>query len=157
MWQTNKLINTILGVTAILSLFYVLVGRDLSFVTVLNEMQSNRYLVYFVPPDSPRENIDELTMAKKIDDLLDAYTQFVEKNLESRVIHHYTATLRGIAVEIKNSKGLKKVLSSVPAKPKEITPELLSQILYDLKKEEIEALGLQLKVEKDRKMTAINT
>lgn len=156
MGQTNKFINIILGISALIGLIYVLAGQEQLGVVGTSDV-NNRYMVYFVPDSNRQTKEDDDTTAQHYKDLVDSYGKYVEANLGGKVIHRYTTTLQGLAVELRNTKELAKALSRESVSFNKVTTENVSKIFYNLRKEDLDSWGIKLSVEKDAIMKTSQT
>lgn len=156
--------NTIIAIVAFIALLFVVFRHPKTQAEVTNAYDSvadtllSLYVLYFEPIKEATTAKEASDMKKTLDSIVSSYQTYIEKDLGNKVKHKYDATIHGLSILLDLTtqllKALGKKATGKASKGDEIVVDKLYELLYKLKGEDLKKWGIQMKLEKDKKMFA---
>lgn len=163
-----RTINPIIAIVAVVSILFLVLrsGKTkdsavhaYSAVTdTVQDQLHNNYLLYFEPTAEPKSTEEAEKLKKQLDEAVQEYRNYLEKDLGSKVKHTYDTTLHGLSVQVEETQELFKALGQKAVgkanKQQTILADKLYELFYKLKGDDLKRLGIKVKLEKDKLMSS---
>lgn len=152
--------NAIVGLVALFALLLVLFRTPAAKQEIANQVENvqeqlqNSYLLYFEPLKESKTAKEAEEMKDHLAELTKSYSDYVEKELGSKIKHNYDQTINGVSVQLDTTqkilKALGKKYSNKANQQQEIMIDKLYELFYKVKGDDLKRWGIKLKLEKDK-------
>lgn len=157
-------ISPIIFIVAIVSVLLLVLKNGKTKDTAVNTYSAvtesvqdalqNSYVLYFEPEKKPESAEEAEKLSKQLNEAVQEYRNYLEKDLGSKVQHTYDTSLHGLSVQIEQTQELLKALGSKAVgtanKQQTILTDKLYELFYKLKGDDLKRLGIKIKLEKDK-------
>lgn len=154
--------NAIVGLVALFALLLVLFRTPAAKQEIANQVENvqeqlqNSYLLYFEPLKESKTAKEAEDMKEHLAELTKSYSDYVEKELGSKIKHNYDQTINGVSVQLDTTqkilKALGKKYSNKANQQQEIMIDKLYELFYKVKGDDLKRWGIKLKLEKDKRI-----
>lgn len=155
-------LNTLIGLAALVALLVVVFKNPKTNEQLANTYDSvadslqNSYVLYFEPTKKTTTEKEAEELKKHLESLTDSYKKYIEKDLGSTVKHHYDTAVNGLSIQLLDLPKVLKALGQKATKKgkqqHEIAVDKLYELFYTLKGDDLRKWGVQLKLEKDKRI-----